>query len=67
MIFFNRKIRAKRYSHRRSEGSISNSELNREPLVSAPVENVSSDEEMVDIETTEEHSLSAQPTHRSIR
>lgn len=62
-----RKNKSKRYNNRRSEGSNSTSETNRETITSASIENVSSDEEMVDIETTEEHSLMAHPTQRSIR
>lgn len=64
---FDRKNRNKRYTHRQSDGSFSASEMNRDALPSATEENISSDEEMVDIETTEEHSLSAHPTHRSGR
>lgn len=63
----NRKTRSKRYNHRRLEGNNSTSDTNRDTLTSAPIENVSSDEEMVDIETTEEHSLAAHPTQRCIR
>ncbi|XP_055314959.1 GATA zinc finger domain-containing protein 7 [Sitodiplosis mosellana] len=60
------KNRSKRFNHRRLEGSNSTSDANRDTLTSAPIENVSSDEEMVDIETTEEHSLAAHPTQRCI-
>lgn len=42
-------------------------EPSRDTLTSAMVENVSSDEEMVDIETTEEHSILAHPMPRSVR
>lgn len=62
-----RKNRSKRYIHRRSEGSNSTSDTNRDTITNPPIENVSSDEEMVDIETTEEHSLAGHPTQRCIR
>lgn len=66
--FESRKSRNKRYNQRRSDGmSGSIGEPNREPPPNVTVENVSSDEEMVDIETTEEHSLGAHPTQRSVR
>lgn len=66
-INFHRKNRNKRYNHRRLEGSNSTLDLNRDTITSAPIENVSSDEEMVDIETTEEHSIAVHPTQRCIR
>lgn len=65
---FSRKNRSKRFNHRRSDVNNSLLELNRDTLASVTVEQVSSDEEMVDIETTEEHSIVAtHPTQRSAR
>ncbi|XP_031631305.1 probable cyclin-dependent serine/threonine-protein kinase DDB_G0292550 [Contarinia nasturtii] len=55
------KNRSKRYNHRRSDGGNSASDTIRDTITSVPVESVSSDEEMVDIETTEEHSLASHP------
>lgn len=64
----NRKSRSKRYNHRRSDGSNSISESSRDILANVTqIENVSSDEEMVDIETTEEHNVLPHPMQRSVR
>lgn len=60
---FFRKNRSKRYNNRRSEINNPTLETNRD--INTVIENVSSDEEMVDIETTEE--LVSHPTQRSIR
>lgn len=63
------KYRNKRQVQRRSDSVNEHSALEsqRDSVTSATVENVSSDDEMVDIETTEENSLTAHSTHRSIR
>lgn len=69
LSLFCSKYRTKRPNNRRPESVNDSSSLEkqRDSVACVTVENLSSDDEMVDIETTEENSLTAHSMQRSLR